>query len=151
MGNERLTEDMDTKDIIKTMSEGNPGAMRVTMEMLKTIEGFLNIILCDSLAIRGSRLYMLHNDCCGRNLDKFNRTLLMIKNGVYTEEEIQANLNLTTAIPFIDDSIEIIVPPYGEKFGPRNKNWKEYCKRNKEVFAAKLKEKLEQKNTTKRI
>lgn len=28
---------------------------------------FMDILLLDSLDIRGSQLYMLHNDCCGRN------------------------------------------------------------------------------------
>ena len=119
MRNEKLTSNMDFMDIIMTMSEGNPGAVMVLMEMMRDPRSFLDILLCDTLDIRGSKLYMLHNDCCGRNTGKFNRTLMMLRDGVFTEEQIHQNLDLVRAIPFIDDNLEIDgIPPYGEDFGP---------------------------------
>ena len=57
----------------------------------------------------------------------------------FSYKEIQDNLNLTNAIPFIDDSIIIDgVPQYGEEFGPQNEKWDEYCDKNREVFIKKL-------------
>ena len=144
MENEKITGNMSTVDMIMTMCEGNPGAMNIIMQMMNDPRGLMDILLCDSLDIRGSKLYMLYNDCCEKNNDKFNRTLTMLRCGVYSQEQIQANLDLVRAIPFIDDSIVIEdVPPYGNDFGPSNKKWAEFCAENKEAFISKLSEALE--------
>ena len=145
MGKEKLTADMSTMDMVMTMCEGNPGALNVIMQMMNDPRSFMDILLCDSLDIRGSKLYMLHNDCCGRNNDKFNRTLMMLRCGVFSEEQIQSNLDLVRAMPFIDDSIVIEgVPPYGKDFGPTDEKWDEFCSINKEAFTKKLDAILEQ-------
>ena len=137
--NEKIKGDMTFESMLMTMSEGNPGAIRVLAEMMKNDKGILDILLCDSYDIRGSKLYMLNNDCCGRNKDKFNRTLKMIRLGVFSYKEIQDNLNLPYAIPFIDDNIVIDgVPQYGEDFGPNNEKWNEYCDKNRKEFIKKL-------------
>ena len=141
----KLTKNMNTMDIVMTMCEGNPGALNVLMQMMNDPRGFMDILLCDSLDIRGSKLYMLHNDCCKRNNDKFYRTLMMLRNGVYSAEQIKSNFDLVYAIPFIDDSIVIEgVPPYGENFGPANEKWEEFSAKNKEIFTQKLNEALEE-------
>lgn len=148
MGNGKLTGNMNTRDIVMTMCEGNPGAMNVMMQMMSDPRSFLDIFLCDSLDIRGSRLYMLYNDCCERNNNKFNRTLMMLRCGVYSQEEINANLDLVRAIPFIDDSIVIDgVPPYGEDFSVTDEKWEEFCSKNKEAFTQKLNVVLEQQES----
>ena len=67
MGKEKLTADMSTMDMVMTMCEGNPGALNVIMQMMNDPRSFMDILLCDSLDIRGSKLYMLHNDCCEKN------------------------------------------------------------------------------------
>ncbi len=145
MGKEKLTLNMDPMEMIMTMSEGNPGAINVLMEMMRNPRSFMDILLCDSLDIRGSKLYMLHNDCCRSDTNKFNRTLMMLRCGVFTDEQIHDNLNLIRALPFIDDSIEIEgVPPYGEEFGPRDEKWEEFCSKNKESFVKRLNEVVEQ-------
>ncbi len=152
MSNEKITLDMSPMDMIMNMAEGNMGAANVLMEMLNDTEGFFNILYCDTLGIRGSKLYMLHNDCCGRNNDKFKRTLSMFRNGVFSEEDIQSNLNLVRAIPFIDDSIEIEnVPNYDEEFGPTDENWDEYCEKNKTAFAEKMNIALENQKSRNRL
>lgn len=152
MGKAKLTGNMSTMDMVMTMCEGNPGAVQVIVQMINKPEGILNILLCDSLDIRGSKLYMLHNDCCDRNEDKFNRTLDMIGDGVFSEEEIHDNLNLIRAIPFIDDSIVIDgVPPYGKDFGPGDAKWDEFCQKNRESYLKRLGEKLGQQRSPKKI
>ena len=63
----------------------------------------------------------------------------------FSEEQIQSNLDLVRAMPFIDDSIVIEgVPPYGEDFGPTDEKWDEFCNKNKEAFTKKLDAFLEQ-------
>ena len=144
MENRKITGNMSTIDMCMEMSEGNPGAIQVISQMMYDPRNFMDIFLCDSLNIRGSKLYMLNSDCCGRNFDKFSRTLKMFRYGVYSLEEIHGNLDLVRAIPFIDDSIVIEgVPPYGKDFGPSNDKWKEYCQKNKESFDKRFKEALE--------
>jgi hypothetical protein len=139
MGKERINASMTALDMVVTMSEGNPGAINVVMTMLSNPDLAPFLLLCDTLGIRGSRLYMLHNDCCGRNNEKFKRTLTMIKRGVFTEEEINDCLNLPYALPFIDDSIVIDgVPPYGEAFDESHPKWREFCEKNRAAFLAKL-------------
>ena len=145
MGKEQLTPDMSTMDMIMTMCEGNPGALNVIMQMMNDPRSFMDILLCDSLDIRGSKLYMLFNDCCGRDTDKFNRTLMMLRCGVFSEEQIQGNLGLVRAMPFIDDSIVIDgVPAYGKDFGQTDEKWEEFCDKNREAFTKKLNAVLEQ-------
>ena len=117
------------------------------MQMICDPHGILDILLCDSHDIRGSKLYMLHNDCCQGNNYKFNRTLMMIRCGVFTEEEMHKNLELRKAIPFIDDNIVIEgVPTYEEDFGPNHEKWDEFCQKNKEVFIQKLDEAIKRQN-----
>lgn len=153
MENRRLTGNMGMMDIIMTMSEGNPGALQVIMQMMDDPQlSFMDIYLCDSLEIRGPKLYMLNNDCCERNNYKFSRTLMMLRCGVFSKEEIQNNLDLPYAMPFIDDSIVIDgVPPYGKDFGPGDEKWDEFCQKNKEAFIQKLNTVLEQQNGSKKI
>ena len=64
---EKITADMSTMDMIMVMSEGNPGAMSVLINMFQDFEGITGILACDRLDIRGSKLYMLNNDCCRRD------------------------------------------------------------------------------------
>lgn len=152
MGNEKLKADMSVMEMIMIMSEGNPGAMQVAIKMVNNSRSFLDLLLCDSLDIRGSKLYMLYNDCCRKNDDKFNRTLMMLRCGVFTREEIQNNLGLIYAIPFIDDDIVMDgIPPYGEKFGPTDEKWDEYCEQNKKSFTKRLQTALGKKDYSKKI
>ncbi len=145
MENEKITANMSTLDMVMTMCEGNPGALNVIMQMMRDPRSLMDILLCDSLDIRGSKLYMLYNDCCNKNNEKFKRTLMMLRCGIFSKEQIQANLNLPYAMPFIDDSIVIEgVPPYGQNFGPVNEKWKEFCTKNRDAFNQKLNTVLEQ-------
>ncbi len=150
MGNEKIKFNMSTFEMAMVMSEGNPGALSVVMEMMKDPRGFMGILLCDSLDIRGEKLYMLHNDCCDRENEKFYRTLKMFNSGVFSTKEIQDNFSLVRAIPFIDDSIEIEgVPPYGIDFGPGDDKWDEFCAKNREAFIQKLGSSLEKQKSKK--
>lgn len=132
---EKINNKMDIEEMVLVMSEGNPGAVMVLVDMLSDFTGMLDILMLDSMDIRGSRLYKLNNDCCGRDLKKFRRTLMMMRDGVFTQEQIYSNLDRCYALPFIDDSIKIEgVPPYGEDFGPIHPVWNEWCKAQEVSF-----------------
>ena len=101
--NTRITSDMSIEDMLITMSEGNPGALTCMMEMLQNdpLSAISNIMLFDTLGIYGSKLYMVWNDCCGRDMEKFEKTLQAFREGKFTQEEIHENLSQVRADPFI--------------------------------------------------
>lgn len=131
----KLNGNMSGMDAILAMSDGNPGAMMVLMGMMQAPTGLMDILMLDSRDIRGLHLYMLNNDYCKRDPDKFSRTMMMIRFGVFTQEQIHKNLERCYALPFIDDSIELDgIPPYGEEFGPDHPKWDEWCEAQKESY-----------------
>jgi hypothetical protein len=143
MNNEKLNGNMNMMEMIFTMSEGNPGAMRVVMEMMKDPRSFMDILLLDSLDIRGSKIWLVYNDCCNQDMNKYNRTLMALRCGAFSEKEIQENLELgrtSRSIPFLDDSVKIEgVPSYEEHFGPTDEKWDEYIEANRAIFVPRLK------------
>ena len=131
----KIKSNMSMKEIVVTMSEGNPRALSVIMGMMQDPTGLLDIFMLDGMDIRGSHLYMLYNDCCQRDPAKFKRTLMLLSSGVFTQEQIHENLERCYALPFIDDSIEMEgVPSYNDDFGPTHPKWDEWCEAQKESF-----------------
>lgn len=131
----KLRDDMSFMEAITTMSEGCPGAMALVMCMIKGPKDLGNITLLDSLDIRGAHLYILNNDCCGRDHNIFRLTLEMFKCGVFSKEQIHANLEKCRALPFVDSSIRLEgVSLYSEDFGPTHPKWDEWCNAQKASF-----------------
>ena len=80
-GNEkvRIKAEMNMQDMFLALCEGNPGALRVCMELFKGAEqidpgsfhaGFASLLMLDTLKIYGPRIWMLYKDVCGENLVK---------------------------------------------------------------------------------
>lgn len=76
--NTRITLDDNMQGAVIKLSDGNPGAVNVLMQLLTTEEvidpdsvlGPLGTILhLDSHGIYGSRIWMLYKDVCGENLN----------------------------------------------------------------------------------
>ena len=100
--NTRITANMSMEDMLFTMSEGNPGALTCMMQMLESDPmGILDILMFDSMGIYGSKIYMVWNDCCGRDMRKFKKTLQAFREGKFSQEEIHENLSRVRAQPFI--------------------------------------------------
>jgi hypothetical protein len=69
-----------TMSAVLKMSDGNPGAMNVIMEMLQpesnkidpdsVMGGMMKLLSLDTLGIYGSDIYVLHSDICGRDMSK---------------------------------------------------------------------------------
>lgn len=76
MGKIELTD--SGMDVIIKMSDGNPGCLSFLMDLAsKDTMLFCSVALkLDSAELYGSEVYMLWNDCCGRDTDK---TVRMIK------------------------------------------------------------------------
>lgn len=67
-------------EIVTKMSDGNPGADRVVIEMLQPesnkidpdsiMGGMMKVLALDSLGIYGTDIYVLYNDICDRDMVK---------------------------------------------------------------------------------
>ena len=101
--NTRITASMSVQDMLITMCDGNHGAFTCMIGMIQDdpMTGMLDILLFDTLGIYGSKIYMVWNDCCGRDMEKFKETLRAFREGKFTEEEIHKNLSRPYAKPFI--------------------------------------------------
>lgn len=149
MNNEKITSDMNVMDMMMVMSEGNPGVLTVLIEMMQDPKGLLDILLLDTLDIRGSKIYKLYSDSSGKNEGKFNRTLMALR--CLFKRRNQGNLGLTYVLPFLEDSIQMEgVPSYNEEFGPMDAKWDEYLKANREVVVPKIHERMEAENSNKK-
>ena len=66
-----------TPDVITKMSEGNPGALSVCIQLLTETEkidpdaalgGLSSILMLDGLGIYGSEIWMLYKNVCGEDI-----------------------------------------------------------------------------------
>jgi hypothetical protein len=61
-----------TLDLITLMSEGNPGAINVLMQLMKeTEEGLILAVHLDDMNIRGTQIWIGYKDYCGEDIHKF--------------------------------------------------------------------------------
>lgn len=120
-------------EITYILSEGNPGAMTLVSELLKTHDGCKILKVCDQLDIRGGKLYMLYNDCCNKNMEKFNTTVLFLENrisfGFLSKKEVHKNLERVRAIPFIKSMPENFLETYAS-----TDKWNRYCFEQEQYF-----------------
>jgi len=105
--NKRITEGMNVPEMIMKVSEGNPGAMSCLISLInKNVKNIEALKMFDDMGIYGSKIYMIWNDSCARDLEKFEKTLEMFKSGKFTVEEIQERLSKGYAEPFIEEDEE---------------------------------------------
>ena len=102
MTEKRITADMNIKEMIVIMSDGNPGAIACMLNMLDSNPtALLDILFFDTMEIYGSKIYTLWNDCCGRDMKMLRDTINYIREGNVSKEEVHENLNRVHAEPFI--------------------------------------------------
>ena len=147
----RLTTEMNFLDLLNIIGEGNPGAIEVIMKTLKSDKGEKDLLLLDTKDIRGEKLWKLYSDCCGKNMFKYKRTLMALQSGIYSNEQIQGNLSLQRAIPFLDDSvIDQGFPSYEKKFGFGDEKWNVYLKENYDLVAPRIANKISELSDSKK-
>ncbi len=90
MSKERLKLEDTTLDIITKMSDGNPGAMNVIMQIISSkvdgdsiFGGLGSILQLDSFGIYGSDIYVLNNDICGRDISRTIAVLRAVQLGFF--------------------------------------------------------------------
>ena len=85
---ERIGLNTDMQEMILIMSEGNPGGLRVLVDILKrkpdlmkpepdidSIPPFMMILNLDDMNIRGSDIWVGYKDHCGEDLVKFLKAI----------------------------------------------------------------------------
>lgn len=98
----KLNMEMTIQEAIITMSEGNSVALTCLQKMIESNPmAILDILYFDFLGIYGSKIYILCNDCCNRDINKLNETLNYFKEINISKEEIHENLDKVRAEPFI--------------------------------------------------
>ena len=95
--NERITGNDTTESMLKKMSEGNPGGLRVCIDILthtpkfdptNAIGGIGPILLLDTLGIYGSRIWMLYKDVCGERLPYCLATIRGFQLGIVSKADL---------------------------------------------------------------
>lgn len=59
------------QEIVWKMSEGNPGALRVLMEILQKENGLNYILTLDDMGIYASKIWVGYKDHCGMDINKY--------------------------------------------------------------------------------
>ena len=68
----KLNMEMTIQEAIITMSEGNSVALTCLQKMIESNPmAILDILYFDFLGIYGSKIYILWNDCCNRDINKY--------------------------------------------------------------------------------
>ena len=95
----RININSTIADSILAICEGNPGAMAFVMELIQ--EGdMLTVLMFDKLELYGEKLYMLWNDCCGREIENVRKVIDLWQQGKITKESIQEHVSGGYGKPF---------------------------------------------------
>lgn len=81
---EKINLNDNIKNILIKMSEGNPGGLRVLIELLNNKMGFIYLLGLDDMNIRGWQIWVGYKDYCKSDLNKFieaihNRSSKMVE------------------------------------------------------------------------
>jgi hypothetical protein len=99
---EKITGNDTGMDMIVKMSEGNPGAINVRMQLItKTptidpqscISGLGPILMLDSYNIYGSRIWMLYKDVCNENIATTIAIIRAAQLGIITKSTLNTAID----------------------------------------------------------
>ena len=68
---DRVQLQMSMPEVIFSLTEGNPGAVRVLCELLQGGNGIMDLLLCDTKRLYGSQIWVCYKDICGENIERF--------------------------------------------------------------------------------
>lgn len=76
MQREKINLSTTTMDLIMQMSEGNPGALSVIVQLLKEGPmGLMDILNLDDMGMRGSQIWCGYKDHCKQDINAFRQAL----------------------------------------------------------------------------
>lgn len=80
---------------IANFAGGNPGAIQALVglaEVTESEEYVKYLMILDKLELYEDKIYMLWNDSCNRDIEKFSEILNNCDNGVITEKDIEERI-----------------------------------------------------------
>ena len=96
---ERIKLNDNLIDVVMKMSDGNPGAINVLMQLMQpdiaiidpeNLLGSMGVILMlDSIGIYGTDIYVLMNDICENNMVKFVTVIKSVQLGLLNENVVK--------------------------------------------------------------
>lgn len=106
MGRLRLEDSV--QQAIFSFAGGNPGAIAFLFELIKAnperyITDFMTI---DCMELYESKLYMLWNDCCNRDVNKVLRIFNQYRLGKITQQDIEDRVKTVGYGKSFDDLLE---------------------------------------------
>lgn len=104
----RLVINGTIKDNFIAFAGGNPAALTTLCELQKVAgdKTAIYLITLDKMELYEDRLYMLWNDCCGRNINKVAKILEYYEKEIITQKDIEDRIkNVGYGLSF-DDLIE---------------------------------------------
>lgn len=102
MPKERISFDMSIQDMLFAMSDGNPGALTVLMNLVSNeasidpdcaLVGIGSILGLDSCGIYGSRIWCLFKDVAGQDLRKTIGLLRAVQLGFLSNEDLDVAID----------------------------------------------------------
>lgn len=72
---EKISLNDTLETIVRKLSLGNPGALRVCMELMQDQMGFGLILDLDDMNMRGPQIWIAYKDHCREDLDLFKRLI----------------------------------------------------------------------------
>ena len=86
----KLTMNTPLIDMVSIMSEGNPGAVHVITQLVKTSQvGIIKVLTLDELEIYGSDIWVLFKDCCNESTLKVTDVLTATLSGKISVEQLK--------------------------------------------------------------
>ena len=64
-----------TMDMVMTLSEGNPDAIRIISQLLACEGGFIDVLNLDDMNIRGEQIWVAYKDHCKGDLEELRRLI----------------------------------------------------------------------------
>ena len=125
--NERIRLDMSLIDIVKALSEGNPGAINVMMmamtesEIIDPDDAFKEFGLMmhlDMCGIYGSRIWLLFKDVCKTDIEKMIAVLRSCQLGFISQSTLNSAIDNYGEGIDVDDlvkQVKVRLPNFGRK------------------------------------
>ncbi len=99
-------------DAVIKMAEGNPGGLKVLMELMKettgkidpdVASGFILMLMLDTFNIRGPNIWCLYKDVCDQDLTKTIATIRAVQLGLFPEKKLHEAIEKGEQLNLIEE------------------------------------------------
>lgn len=93
--------------IDETLSGKDKEIFELVMNIICQYNGLQNAYLCTKIGLKNDLLLKFYKECCDSDILLFNKTFLLLKEGVFDSENFKKNLSQEQFIPFINKNLTI--------------------------------------------